>query len=55
MAFMEKESQEQYAAAQKFWDAFRACVEDNRVRPDRSPFYVKWAKAYVNSLPKAFR
>ena len=48
---MEKKSQKQYAAAQKFWDAFRACVEDNRVRPDRSPFYVKWAKAYVNFLP----
>jgi len=48
---MEKESQKQSTAAQKFWDAFRACVEDNRVRPDRSPFYVKWAKAYVNFLP----
>lgn len=48
---MEKESQKQYTAAQKFWDAFRACVEDNRVRPDRSLFYVKWVKAYVNFLP----
>ena len=26
-------------------------MEDNRVRPDRSHFYVKWAKAYVNFLP----
>jgi hypothetical protein len=23
-----------------FWEAFRACAEGNRVRPDRSPSYV---------------
>jgi hypothetical protein len=23
-----------------FWEAYRACVEENRVRLDRSPFYV---------------
>ena len=34
-------------AVQRFWDAFKACVEENRIRPDRSPFYVKWAQAFV--------
>jgi len=48
---MNKESPKQSTAAQKFWDAFQACVEENRVRPDRSLFYVKWAQAYINFLP----
>jgi len=34
-----------------FSDAFKAFVEDNRVRPDRSLFYVKWTQAFVNFLP----
>ena len=25
-----------------FWEAYRGCAEENRVRPDRSPFYVRW-------------
>jgi hypothetical protein len=35
-----------------FWEAFRGCAEENRVRPDRSPFYVKWAKDFANFLPE---
>ena len=30
----------------------RACAEENRVRPDRSPFYVNWAKDFANFLPE---
>jgi len=48
---MNKESTKQSPAAQKFWDAFKACVEENRVPPDRSIFYVKWVKAYITFLP----
>jgi hypothetical protein len=48
---MNEESPKQTTAVQKFWDAFKACVEDNRVRPDRSLFYVKWAQAFVSFLP----
>ena len=48
---MNKESPKQSTAAQKFWDAFKACVEDNRVPPDRSLFYVKWVQAFVDFLP----
>jgi hypothetical protein len=48
---MNKETPKQSVAAQKFWDAFQACVEDNRVRPDRSPFYVKWAQTFVDFQP----
>jgi integron integrase len=36
----------------KFWEAYRACAEENRVRPDRSPFYVKWAKDFAGFLPE---
>jgi hypothetical protein len=35
-----------------FWKAYRACVEENRVRPDRSQFYVNWAKDFANFLPE---
>jgi hypothetical protein len=35
-----------------FWEAYRACAEENRVRPDRSPFYVNWAKEFTNFLPE---
>jgi len=35
-----------------FWEAYRACAEENRVRPDRSPFYVSWAKDFANFLPE---
>ena len=43
--------QNQATAAQGFWDAFKACLEENRIRPDRSSFYVKWAQAFVDVLP----
>ena len=42
----------QNVESQKFLDAFRACAEENRVRPDRSSFYVKWAQAFVSFLPE---
>ncbi len=48
---MNKKSQDNSMAVQRFWDAFKACVEENRVRSDRSTFYVKWAQAFVNFLP----
>jgi integron integrase len=35
-----------------FWEAFRACAEENRVRPDRSPFYVNWARSFARFLPE---
>ena len=43
--------QKQAMAAQRFWDVFKACLEENRIRPDRSSFYVKWAQAFVDFLP----
>jgi len=45
---MDNKSQDKSIAAQRFWDAFRACVEENRVRPDVSTFYVKWAQSFVD-------
>ena len=48
---MNSKSPNHPTAVQKFWDAFQACVEDNRLRPDRSHFYVKWAQAFVDFLP----
>ena len=35
-----------------FWEAYRECAEENRVRPDRSPFYVSWVKDFANFLPE---
>jgi hypothetical protein len=35
-----------------FWEVYRACVEENRVQPDRSPFYVNRAKDFANFLPE---
>jgi hypothetical protein len=35
-----------------FWEAYRGCAEENRVRPDRSPFYVSWARNFTNLLPE---
>ena len=37
---------------ESFWEAYRACAEENRVRPDRSQFYVNWAKDFANFLPE---
>ena len=48
---MSEKVQNQATAAQRFWDAFKACLEENRIRPDRSSFYVKWAQAFVDVLP----
>lgn len=35
-----------------FWEAYRACAEENRVRADRSRFYVNWAKSFGDFLPE---
>jgi hypothetical protein len=35
-----------------FWEAYRACAEENRVALDRSPFYVNWARDFANFLPE---
>jgi hypothetical protein len=48
---MAEKDTSQAMAAQKFWDAFRACLEENRVRPDRSSFYVKWVRGFVDFVP----
>jgi len=49
---MNKENQKQSTAAQKFWDAFKAYVEDNRVRPYHTGFYVNRAQCFVDFLPE---
>ncbi len=38
-------------AIRKFWEAFRSCVEEQRVSPDRAHYYVKWAQAFVRFAP----
>jgi hypothetical protein len=49
---MDEGRRKQATASRKFWDAFRACVEANRVRPDPSVFYVKWGQAFACFLPQ---
>jgi hypothetical protein len=34
------------------WKAYRAGVEENGVRSDRSPFYVRWAQTFARFLPQ---
>jgi len=35
----------------RFWEAYRGCAEENRMPPDRLPFYVNWVKSFANFLP----
>jgi len=41
----------QAVAVKRFWDDFKGCLEENRVRPDHSDFYVKWAQTFVDFRP----
>jgi len=41
----------QLASIQKFWDAFRSCVEEHRVDSGRSAYYVRWAQAFFRFIP----
>lgn len=38
--------------AHTFRRAYRACVEENRGRPERSSFYVKWAQDFAGFMPR---
>jgi len=35
-----------------FWEAYRGCAEENRVPPDRSQFYLRWVKEFVEFIPE---
>jgi integron integrase len=35
---------------ERFWEAYRGCAEEHRVPPERSPFYVRWAKEFDSFL-----
>jgi hypothetical protein len=48
---MTKKDTNQAVAVKRFWDAFKGCLEENRVRPERSDFYVKWAQTFVDFRP----
>jgi integron integrase len=37
--------------AQKFWSAFKSCVEENRVASSYSGYYVKWAQTFYHFIP----
>jgi hypothetical protein len=36
----------------RFWEAYRGGAEENRVRPDRSLFYVRWVKDFESFLQR---
>jgi len=48
---MIQESQKKSTASKRFWDAYKAAVEENRGRPDLSIFYVKWVRAFIDFIP----
>lgn len=35
----------------RFWAAYEQCVEQNHVSPDKSRFYVVWARRFANFVP----
>ena len=35
-----------------FWEAYRMCAEGNRVPSDRSQFYLRWVKEFVEFIPE---
>jgi hypothetical protein len=37
---------------ERFWEAYQGCVEENRVPPDRSGYYLKWVKEFTGFLPR---
>jgi len=45
--------EQQFTPAQRFWDAFRSCVEENSVTPGHSPYYVKGVQAFSRFLSQA--
>jgi integron integrase len=48
---MTEKSMKQLTKAQRFWEAFRSCAEENRVDAGRSAYYVKWAQAFFRFIP----
>ncbi len=48
---MNNSDSKQYTAAMRFWDAFQACVEENRIDHRCSVYYVKWAQAFYRFFP----
>jgi hypothetical protein len=51
IVIMDNSDSKQYTAAMRFWDAFRACAEENRIDHSRSGYYVKWAQAFYRFFP----
>lgn len=33
---------------EKFWNAYRACVEAHHIPPQRSGYYVRWVQEFVD-------
>lgn len=48
---MSEVKQKQLTEAQRFWDAFRSCVEEHRVASGHSAYYVRWAQAFFRFIP----
>ena len=39
---------------ERFWEAYRACAEENRVAQDRSRYFVRWAEDFVDFMPATY-
>jgi len=37
---------------ERFWEAYRACAEENRVAQDRSRYFLRWARDFVDFMPE---
>jgi len=36
----------------QFWDAYRACVEEHHIPPQRSGYYVRWVREFIDFQPE---
>jgi len=39
------------ASVRRFWEDFRSCIEEHRIDPSRSGYYVRWAQAFYRFVP----
>jgi hypothetical protein len=48
----QEKNADQVEEREKFWEAYKACAEENRVAQDRSQYFVRWAKDFVDFMPE---
>jgi len=50
--FMDSTDPVKLEPVQRFWNAYRACVEAHHIPPQRSGYYVRWVQEFVEFQPE---